>query len=117
MKGYKGFDKDFKCRDMQYEENKVFEVDEAILCKKGLHFSENPFDVLNYYGFVDDKGNINEFAEVEALDEAKTDSGEKYCTKKLKIGAKLGLNGFIKACIDFVIEKTSFDVMDWLKWR
>lgn len=41
MKGYKGFDKDFKCRGMQYEENKIFEVDEAIICEKGLHFSEN----------------------------------------------------------------------------
>nr|WP_297934572.1 hypothetical protein [uncultured Lachnoclostridium sp.] len=50
---------------------------------------------------------MNEFATVEALDEVKTDDEKKYCTTKLKIGAKLSFAGFIKACVDFVIEKTA----------
>ena len=105
MKGYKGFHKGMICRGKQYTENTVFEEPEANICKNGMHFCENPFDVLDYYDFIDDNGEFNEFAEVEALDEVKTDDYQKYCTKKLKIGAKLSLIGFVKACVDFVIEK------------
>ena len=105
MKGYKGFHKGMICRGKQYTENTVFEEPEANICKNGMHFCENPFDVLDYYDFMDYNGEFNEFAEVEALDEVKTDDCQKYCTKKLKIGAKLSLIGFVKACVDFVIEK------------
>ena len=106
LKGYKGFNSDFTCRGKQYEENTVFEEDAASICKSGMHFCVNPFDVLDYYGFVDDAGNPNEFAPVEALAKTKTDDNKKFCTTKLKIGAKLGLSGFINACVDFMIEKT-----------
>ena len=105
MKGYKGFHKGMICRGKQYTENTVFEESEAYICKSGMPFCKNPFDVLNYYDFMDYNGEFNEFAEVEALDEVKTDDYQKYCTKKLKIGAKLSLIGFVKACVDFVIEK------------
>ena len=54
MKGYKGFNKDLTCRGKQYTENTVFEEESAEICKSGMHYCENPFDVLNYYGFVDD---------------------------------------------------------------
>jgi hypothetical protein len=106
-KGYKGFSKGLVCRGMQYAENTVFEEKEAVICRKGLHFCENPLDVLDHYSLLDDDGNPNEFAEVEALDECHTDDNKKYCTKKLKIGAKLTLPGFINACVDFLIEKTA----------
>ena len=109
MKGYKGFNKGLVCNGKQYAENTVFEEAEAIICQKGMHFCENPFDVLDHYGFVNDKGELNEFAEVEALEEAKTDDNKKYCTTKLKVGAKLSFAGFIKTCIDFVIEKTKIE--------
>ena len=109
-KGYKGFNPDFTCKGKQYAENTVFEEPEAEVCKSGMHFCENPFDVLDYYGFVGDDGTPNEFAEVESLDEPKTDDEKKFCTKKLKIGVKLGLSGFIKACVDFVLEKTVNDM-------
>lgn len=75
-------------------------------------FCENPFDVLDYYGFTNDTGDFNEFAEVEALDEVKTNDNRKYCTKKLKIGAKLSISKFINACVDFAIEKTSTCIAD-----
>ena len=106
MKGYKGFNPGLICKDKQYQENTVFEEPEAKICEKGMHFCENPFDVLNYYDLIRSDGTPNEFAEVEALDEPKTDDKEKFCSRKLKIGVKLGLSGFIKACVDFVLEKT-----------
>ena len=106
MKGYKAFEKGLICRGKQYAENTVFEEERAEICRKGMHFCENPFDVLDYYNLVNDDGTFNDFAEVEALDDVKTDDNKKFCTTKLKIGAKLSFGNFVNACVDFVLEKT-----------
>ncbi len=104
MKGYKGFSKGLICRGKQYAENTVFEEENAEICHSGMHFCKNPFDVLEHYGFVnEDTAELNEFCEVEALDEAKTDGEKKFCTKKLKIGAKLGISGLINAFVSFTL--------------
>ena len=106
-KGYKAFNSDFTCKDKQYEENTTYEEFGDRICDKGvMHYCENPFDVLNYYPLVDDKGRISEFAEVEALGRV-YHKEDKSATNKLYVGAKLGLKGFIKACIDFTIKKTN----------
>ena len=112
MKGFKAFNKGLVCRGKQYTENTLFEEKTAKICNKGMHFCENPFDVLDYYPLVDGKGEFSEFAEVEALADTKTDDNKKFCTTKLKIGAKLSFSGFVKACVDFVIEKTTLDAKD-----
>lgn len=105
MKGYKGFDKDFKCKGKQYQENTVFEEDEAKICRSGIHFCKNPLDVLDYYPLIDDDCKLNQFSEVESLDEVFTDDNKKYCTKKLKVGAKLNLKGLIEASVDFLFNQ------------
>lgn len=110
MKGYKGFNPGLVCKGKQYQENTVFEEPEAEICKKGMHFCENPFDVLDYYDLVRSDGSFNDFAKVEALDDFKTDDGKKFCTKTLKIGVKLGFSGFIKACVGFILEKTILEM-------
>ena len=109
MKGYKGFEKGLICRGKQYAENTVFEEDSAVICKKGMHFCENPFDVLCYYGFVGDNAELNEFAEVESLDECVTDDNTKFSTTKLKIGKKIGIDGLCKAFVDFTLSKIYLD--------
>ena len=109
MKGYKGFEKGLVCRGKQYAENTVFKEDKAVICEKGMHFCKNPFDVLEYYPLINDECELNEFAEVKSLDDAKTDDDKKFCTTKLKIGAKLSLKGFIEACVGFVIENTKHE--------
>ena len=110
MKGYKGFAPGLVCRDKQYSENTVFEEDRAIICSRGMHFCQNPFDVLDYYDLVRIDGSFNDFAEVEALADTKTDDNKKFCTTKLKVGAKLSFAGFVKACVDFLYEKTIQDM-------
>lgn len=65
-----------------------------------MHFCKNPMDVLDYYPLIDNNGEMCEFSEVEALDETLTNDEKKYCTKKLKIGAKLSLAEFIRASFD-----------------
>ena len=115
MKGYKAFEKGLICdpigkNPFQYAENTVFETDTAEPCESGFHFCKNPLDTLDYYPLIDDNGNMTEFAEVEALDDVKTDDNKKYCTKKLKIGAKLTLPQFIKASIDVTYENIKTEV-------
>ena len=105
MKGYKAFSKGMICRDKQYAENTVFEESEAIVCQKGMHFCKEPLEVFEYYPLVDKNGNICEFAEVEALDEPKTDDEKKYCSKKLKIGAKISFAKLVQASVNFEYEK------------
>ena len=105
MKGYKAFEKGLICRGKQYAENTVFEEDEAEICKSGMHFCKNPLDVLYYYPLVDNDGKMSEFAEVEALDEVKTDDNKKFCTKKLKVGAKIDFANLVKASVSFDYEK------------
>ena len=109
IKGYKGFNKDMTCRGKQYKENTTYEEDGTEICEAGMmHFCENPYDVLDYYPLVNKDGDISDFAEVEAVGEVKKD-GNKSATNKLHIGAKLGLKGFVKACVDFTIEKTRIE--------
>lgn len=112
MKGFKAFKRGLICKNKQYEENTVFEELEAKICEKGMHFCPDPFDVLDYYPLVNGNGEFSDFAEVESLAEEKTDDNKKFCTTKLKIGAKLSFTGFVKACVDFCIEKTVNDMPD-----
>ncbi|MCI5796066.1 MAG: hypothetical protein MR019_04275 [Ruminococcus sp.] len=112
MKGYKAFRKGMICAPdeqhiKQYAENTVFEEDSAEVCKKGMHFCKDPLAVLDYYPLVDENGDTSEFAEVEALDECKTDDGQKYCTKKLKVGAKLSFSALVQASVNFELEKSA----------
>lgn len=86
MKGYKAFKKGLICdptgkKPFQYAENTVFETDTAEPCMSGFHFCKNPLDVLDYYPLIDNDGNMTEFAEIEALDDVKTDDNKKFCTK------------------------------------
>lgn len=91
MKGYKAFEKGLICKGKQYAENTVFEEENAVICQSGMHFCENPLDCLDYYPLIDKNGELTEFADVEALDETKTDDGKKFCTTKLKVCRKLTL--------------------------
>ena len=104
--GYKAFEKGMICKDKQYKENTTYEENGNKICEAGvMHYCENPFDVLNYYPLIDGNGNMSEFAEVEAIGDIYKKE-DKSATNKLHIGAKLGLKGFVKACVDFTIEKT-----------
>ena len=105
--GYKAFNPGMICLGKQYEENAVFEEPEEKICNTGMHYCKNPFDVLDYYGFVNDDAEINEFAEVEALADEETDDGRKFCTTKLKIGAKLSIHNFVNAFVEFTLKRTN----------
>ena len=109
MKGYKGFDPDFKCNSKQYEENTEYEEKGGTICGAGvMHFCETPLDVLDYYPVLNDNCKFNRFAEVTALDDVQAE-GNKRATKKIKIGAEFSLRDFIKAAVSVCIERTGQD--------
>ena len=109
VKGYKGFDKDFKCKGKQYAENTEYDEGGGNVCGPGMmHFCETPLDVLNYYPILDDDCNFNRFAEVTAKGAVQR-QGDKRATKKLKVGAELSLGDFIKASAAECIERVGKD--------
>lgn len=101
MKLYKGFTKDLKCLDFQYEIGKEYHEETADLCRAGFHACENPLDTLRYYA-----PGSSRYCEVE-LDEVsdQRDSDTKRAAKKIKIGAEIGLKGVIDAGVKFIFEK------------
>ena len=107
IKGYKGFDKDLKCRDFQYEVGKTYETDYAKTCKHGFHFCENPFDVFGYYPPCDSNG-LNRFCEVEGYGEIDKDDDSKIACSKIKIGTEIKLDGLIKAGVKFILDKVKW---------
>ena len=105
--GFKAYDPGLVCRGHQYEEGKTYKKNGHGVCVGGVtHYCVNPFDVLDHYPLVREDGKFSEFTTVEAIDEPVTGDNRKFATSTIKIGVKLGFAGFIKACIDFVYEKT-----------
>ena len=102
MKMYKGFDKDLKCRDFQYEIGKTYEEPTAELCEKGFHACEYPLDVFGYYA----PGYMSRYCEVDLDDVSHKKSNEdsKRCGKKIAVKAEIGIAGLGKAAVDFVME-------------
>ena len=104
MKCYKGFDKDLKCRDFQYEIGKKYEEERAEICDTGFHACENPLDVFGYYAPADSR-----YCEVEldANDQKSDDS--KRVGKKISIKAEIGIAGIIKAGLEYIKDQVNWD--------
>lgn len=101
MKACKGFDKNLRCRDFQYEVGGDYTEETAELCKRGPHACENPLDTLRYYRPGDSR-----YCEVEIEDNGQRSSYDsKVCGKHIKIGAEIGLKGVINAGVRFVFDK------------
>lgn len=96
---YKGFDKDLKCRDFQYEVGKEYEEPKAKACESGFHACEQPLDVFNYYHPKDG----SRFCVVEQSGEISKENGDsKVASSKIKIGAEIGILGLVNAQIEYV---------------
>ena len=104
IKSYKGFDKNLKCQNFQYEIGKEYEMDGEIkVCNRGFHACESPFDVFDHYTMIDSR-----FCEVEQDGNiSKEDRGTKICSSKIKIKAELKLADMIYLGVEWLKEITS----------
>ena len=104
MKLYKGFDKNMKCCNFQYEEGKTYtHPGTPKLCDEGFHACEVPLDCLKYYAPAD--GSIYREVEMEGVtDEHGEDS--KRVGKVIEIGAKLRIRDLVRFSIDIFKKNT-----------
>ena len=107
MKGFKGFDKDLKCMDLQYKVGEETKIDGDIeLCKRGIHFCENPHDIFSYYA----PGENNRFAVVEAedvSDESNGDDSKRVC-KRLTVKAEISVFEICRIAVSTFFENFGF---------
>ena len=101
---YKGFDKDFKCRDFQYEVGKTYEMDGDVeCCSRGFHACESPMEVFDHYDMLSSR-----FAEVEQSGKIdKEDNSIKVCSSRIKIKAELKLADIINLGVEWLKEITA----------
>ena len=102
--GFKGFDKDMKCRGFQFEEGKEYETDRAKACESGFHACEYPLDVFCYY-----KPGMSVYHIVEQSGRIDRNDGDsKVASTKIKIGAEIDIVGMVKAGVKFILDKVDF---------
>ena len=101
---YKGFNKDLKCRDFQYEVGKEYEINGEIeCCKRGFHACKSPMEVWDHYDMLNSR-----FAEVELSGKIKEEENStKVCSSCIKIKAELKLADIINIGIEWLKYITS----------
>ena len=105
MKCFKGFDKDLKCRDFQYEIGKEYTEEKADICNCGFHAWEFPMDVFNYYPPSDSR-----YCEVELeANNQKSSDDSKRVGKKISVKAEIGIAGIIKAGVEYIKEQVNWE--------
>ena len=101
---YKGFDKNLKCRDFQYEVGKEYEIDGKIkCCRHGFHACENPLEVWDHYEMIGSR-----FAQVEQSGTIDREaSSTKVCSSHIKIKAELKSADIINLGVEWLKDITS----------
>ncbi|EDT7180096.1 hypothetical protein AHQ95_000659 [Salmonella enterica subsp. enterica] len=100
---FKGFNKDLKCRDFQFEIGKTFHHDGKVeACVSGFHACECPFDVFSYYSPADSR-----FAETISfgITNREGDGDTKIASASITIKDELTLPQFIQRGIEWIWSK------------
>ena len=101
---YKGFDKNLKCLGYQYDIGKEYEAEGKIeACSNGFHACEAPLDCFRYYA-----PGQSRYCQVEQSGELSRDGEDtKVASRRIKIGAEIGIPGLVKAQIEYVKAHTT----------
>ncbi len=99
---FKGFDKNWKCRDFQYAVGQAFEHQGAVkACNSGFHACEYPLDVFNYYPPAG-----NQFAVVQQSGSLSRHGDDtKVASSKISIAAEISIAGLVKAAIAYTVSR------------
>ncbi|HBJ6634640.1 TPA: hypothetical protein LC328_002614 [Salmonella enterica subsp. diarizonae serovar 61:l,v(z13):1,5,7] len=100
---FKGFNKDLKCRDFQFEIGKTFHHDGKVeACGSGFHACEFPFDVFSYYPPAESRyAETISFGVTDREEEGDT----KIASAIITIKAELTLPQFIQRGIEWIWSK------------
>ena len=100
----KGFDKNLKCRDFQFEVGKTFKHDGPVkACKSGFHAIEgHPLEVFGYYA-----PDVSVFHEVEMTGPFSRESSDsKIASAEITIKAELKIPEIVNRAIKWVFDQS-----------
>ncbi|EMD4828498.1 hypothetical protein VQ360_004656 [Salmonella enterica] len=100
---FKGFNKDIKCRDFQFEIGKTFHHEGKVeACGSGFHACECPFDVFSYYPPAESR-----YAETISFGVTDREEGgdTKIASASITIKTELTLPQFIQRGIEWIWSK------------
>ncbi len=104
--GFKGFDKDFKCRGYQFEPGHTFEEEQnPEICRHGFHFCEHPLNCFEYYPPY---GSRYCAVSTDCVSQ-QTHNDTKRVTKKISIGAEITIAGLVKAAVEYVWNRATIE--------
>ncbi|EDM5203340.1 hypothetical protein CQL47_22495, partial [Salmonella enterica] len=100
---FKGFNKNLKCRDFQFEIGKTFHHDGKVeACGSGFHACECPFDVFSYYPPAESRyAETISFGVIDSEEIGDT----KIASDSITIKADLTLPQFIQRGIEWIWSK------------
>ncbi|EBS7205256.1 hypothetical protein CCR28_25005 [Salmonella enterica] len=103
MVTFKGFNKDLKCRDFQFEIGKTFHHEGKVeACGSGFHACECPFDVFSYYPPAESRyAETISFGVIDREEIGDT----KIASASITIKAELTLPQFIQRGIEWIWSK------------
>src|SRR3990167_10782054 len=101
---YKGFDRDFRCRDFQFEVGKTYEhPGEVKICASGFHACEHPLDVFGYYPPASSR-----FAEVQQSGSLAWHSEDtKVASASITIKAEIQLSAMVERAVKWVFDRST----------
>lgn len=105
MKCFKGFDKDLKCKDFQYEIGKEYTEEKVDICNYEFYACEFPMDVFNYY-----PPSYSRYCEVDLeANDQKSHDDSKRVGKKISVKAEIEIAGIIKAGVEHIKEQVNWE--------
>lgn len=102
IKGYKGFDKNLKCSNFQYEIGKTYELEgeKPTAGCTGFHLCEYPLDIFACYPPAQSR-----YCEVEGGGDYDRDCNDStVAVSKLRIGPEIGLKGLIEVGLKYILD-------------
>ena len=99
---YKGFDAALCCRDFQFELNKSFKHEGAVIaCESGFHACEYPLNVFSYYPPANSR-----YGEVELSGETHKDGDDtKIAAAEITIKAELKIPELVASAVRYIVDR------------
>lgn len=115
IKGYKGFDRNLKCKGWQYKEGETSTFDGKIKVGcSGFHFYKSPTNVFDMYP----PNELGRYAETNSKGKtAYNESYDTYCTDKLEVVEELSVEDMYKRGCNYVQTVNFKDVSVGYSWN